>query len=170
MSGQPSMAHVWERAEEIVKAIDSARKSGGVDKAGADEQLSLRSMFRHHDLLCELLAARGKGPLADSRSVREIGSGSDHRARELATKEMAVAIIMEGGELLDWVQWKSWREPRELPAPVIEATRREVGVELVDLLHFVTNVCMLWGISPEMLAALYYAKNEENQRRAREGY
>lgn len=65
----------------------------------------------------------------------------------------------ELAELQDSFPWKHWREQDK---PVNEVNIRE---EIVDLLHFVLDLAIIWFDNPEDLFATFMSKNDENFRR-----
>lgn len=70
----------------------------------------------------------------------------------------ALAMMCELAELVDEVNFKWWKNSREIDsAAVLE--------ELADLLHFFVGTCIRLGFSAEELYAAYVRKNEENFRR-----
>lgn len=69
-----------------------------------------------------------------------------------------LAILSELGELLDEVNFKWWKNPRELDMPAV----RE---EMVDILHFFISMCIHAGMDAEELFRIYMEKNEENFKR-----
>lgn len=80
----------------------------------------------------------------------------------------ALAIVAEIGELLDEVNFKWWKNPREVD-------RERVTEELVDILHFFVGACLRAGLDADALYRAYVDKNRENFRRQdglseREGY
>lgn len=81
------------------------------------------------------------------------------------TKELVLAMLAELGEVLEWLNWKPWKRPAA-DRPNVE----ELRVELVDLQHFLVNLFMLWGLTPEALFEAFEAKHRENVRRQVEGY
>lgn len=142
---------------------------------------SLGEMMDAQLRLTDLMARMGKGMMFDDKSVRDLAFSREWAAGEVrrqadvvavnswlsSLKGQATAIIMEGAEVMDWLPWKHWKMEWGLTP---EECRAEVAVEAVDLLHFVFNVFLLCGLSPAQVASLFYEKNEENRRRAAEGY
>ena len=82
-------------------------------------------------------------------------------------KDMQQAAIMELGEALNEVDWKTW-------VPTSRINRDAYVGELVDVLHFIMNMLLALGDTPEDLAqeifTRYCLKNHINERRQREGY
>lgn len=80
----------------------------------------------------------------------------------------SLAIISELAELLNEVNFKWWKNPKEID-------REAVVEEIVDILHFFVSMCLKAGISADELFQAYIRKNEENFRRqegtsAKKGY
>lgn len=90
---------------------------------------------------------------------------SDPAEATRLTKELVLAVLAELGEVLEWTNWKPWKSP--VPdKPNVE----ELRVELIDLQHFLINLYMLWGVTPDLLLEAFEAKHRENVRRQVEGY
>ncbi|MDR1619523.1 MAG: dUTPase [Clostridiales bacterium] len=66
-----------------------------------------------------------------------------------------LAILSELGELLNELNFKWWKNDKELNMPAI----RE---EMADILHFFISMCMRAGMGADALFALYLDKNKEN--------
>lgn len=92
------------------------------------------------------------------RSITEI---------EWLTKEFVLAMMAELGETLEWMNWKIWKKTRVQ----YDAKRvRELHIELVDLLHFLVNIMILWDMTPQMVVQYYREKNKVNHERQENGY
>lgn len=79
-----------------------------------------------------------------------------------------LAIVSELGELLDEVNFKWWKNPKQLDMPAIQE-------EMVDILHFFISMCIRAGMNADELFRIYQDKNKENFNRqlgksAKEGY
>lgn len=66
-----------------------------------------------------------------------------------------LAMISELSELLDEVNFKWWKNPKEL-------NYANIKEELVDILHFFTGMCIRAGMTSDELYAVYMKKNKEN--------
>lgn len=66
-----------------------------------------------------------------------------------------LAIVSELGELLDEVNFKWWKNPKDVNAAALQE-------ELVDVLHFFVSMCIRSGMSAEDLFRIYTKKNQEN--------
>jgi len=77
-----------------------------------------------------------------------------------------VALSEEISELRNWLPWKHWRtyEGYKLPH------RRELQMEVVDMLHFVFNLALLTGLTGEELAGLFEEKMKINEARWKGNY
>jgi len=66
-----------------------------------------------------------------------------------------LAMISELAELLDEVNFKWWKNPKEV-------NERAVKEELVDILHFFVSMCLKMDMSAQELFEMYLEKNKEN--------
>lgn len=66
-----------------------------------------------------------------------------------------LAIISELAELLDEVNFKWWKNPKEV-------NQTAVKQELVDVLHFFVSMCLKMGMTAQELFDMYIDKNKEN--------
>ena len=73
------------------------------------------------------------------------------------------AQIHESIELEDSFPWKWWKDGDEIDW-------QNVGIELIDELHFWVSKCQIAGLDVEKLGALYEKKNKLNQLRQDKGY
>ena len=74
-----------------------------------------------------------------------------------APKNLAVALIVEAGELLEHFQWLSEEQSRRLD----EATRRKVEEEIADVLLYLLRLADMLGIDPVAAADRKIARNAE---------
>ena len=81
--------------------------------------------------------------------------GLQHITREEWIQRETLAMLSELAELIDEVNFKWWKNPK----PVDE---RAVKEELVDVLHFLTSMCLKMGMTAQELHAMYVVKNREN--------
>jgi len=84
--------------------------------------------------------------------------------KEKWTKELLIALMEEGFEMLNWTNHKHWRKP------VYPVNEMELKYELIDMLHFLLNLMILWGMTAEECFSMYIAKNKENHERQKRGY
>ena len=73
------------------------------------------------------------------------------------------AQIHESIELEDSLPWKWWKDGSEIDW-------QNIGIELIDELHFWVSKCQIAGLDVEKLADLYTQKNKLNQLRQDKGY
>jgi len=73
------------------------------------------------------------------------------------------AQIHESIELEDSFPWKWWKDGDEIDW-------QNVGIELIDELHFWVSKCQIAGLDVEKLGKLYEQKNQLNQLRQDKGY
>jgi len=75
--------------------------------------------------------------------------------REQWIQKQTLAMISELSELLDEVNFKWWKNPKEIDTEAAKG-------ELVDILHFFAGMCLKMGMTSEELFERYMAKNKEN--------
>jgi dimeric dUTPase (all-alpha-NTP-PPase superfamily) len=73
------------------------------------------------------------------------------------------AQMHESIELEDSLPWKWWKDKSEIDW-------QNIGIELIDELHFWVSKCQLAGLDVDKLADLYLKKNKLNQLRQDKGY
>lgn len=84
-------------------------------------------------------------------------------ARIVFIKDMILAATDELHEALAEVGWKPWATSRHV--------NREAFVgELVDVLHFIVNLWLAVGATPEEIQDRYQHKADKNAKRQAEGY
>lgn len=86
------------------------------------------------------------------------------KGRERWTKEFLLCLIDESCEVLNWTRWKHWKRYDE------SVDELELKYELVDMLHFLLSLMLVWGMTAEECFSMYVAKNRENHSRQMEGY
>jgi len=102
----------------------------------------------------------------DSELIQKRGLG-DITPDQWIQKE-TLAMVSELAELLDEVNFKWWKNPKEV-------NEQAVKEELVDILHFFVSMCLKMDMTAEELFQMYLTKNKENFDRqkglsAKEGY
>ena len=73
-------------------------------------------------------------------------------------QKQTLAIISELAELLDEVNFKWWKNPKEI-------NNAAIAEEIVDILHFFVGMCLKMGLSSQDIYDIYMKKNEENFKR-----
>ena len=76
---------------------------------------------------------------------------------------LCTAIIHEAVELQRTTSWKWWKKP----VPFNQDDARE---ELVDIWHFLIQVSIELGLTPDDILKEYQRKNEINRQRENDGY
>jgi len=87
--------------------------------------------------------------------------------REKISQWNILAMHAELSELLEWTNWKIHKKER-----VIYDDERiaEIHIELIDLLHYWMNLCIIWNLSPQEIVRIFKEKNDENNNRQNRGY
>jgi len=73
------------------------------------------------------------------------------------------AQIHESVELEDSLPWKWWKDRADIDW-------QNIGIELIDELHFWVSKCQIAGLDVKKLQELYLKKNQLNQLRQDKGY
>ena len=69
-----------------------------------------------------------------------------------------LAMLSELAEVLDEVNFKWWKNPKECNDAAIKE-------ELIDILHFYIGMCIRSGMTADEMFAIYRSKNQENYDR-----
>ncbi|MDR0695939.1 MAG: dUTPase [Christensenellaceae bacterium] len=102
------------------------------------------------DLIFEL-QSRFDSEVVNARSLQDI------KTEEWIQKE-SLAMFSEIAELLSEVNFKWWKNPKEI-------NYDKVKEELIDILHFLTSTCIKVGMDANEVCARYIEKNKENFNR-----
>lgn len=73
-------------------------------------------------------------------------------------QKQTLAVMSELAELLNEVNFKWWKNPKEV-------NTMNVKEELIDVLHFFVGMCNRTGMSSTELFKIYIEKNKENFKR-----
>lgn len=73
-------------------------------------------------------------------------------------QKQTLAVMSELAELLNEVNFKWWKNPKEV-------NTMNVKEELIDILHFFVGMCNRIGMSSTELFKIYIEKNKENFKR-----
>ena len=83
-------------------------------------------------------------------------------------KQNLLALQAECSELLEWLPWKDWKSyPENSPS---SKDVQEAQYELIDIQHFVVNIGIHLGMTPELFFDIFMRKQEENRNRQKRGY
>lgn len=74
------------------------------------------------------------------------------------------AINCETTELLDALPWKPWKKSYK------EVDLDNVHLEIIDILHFVLELAIIWGLDAKAIHEIYMKKMQENIDRQKKGY
>ncbi len=83
------------------------------------------------------------------------------------TKEtciISLALMVETVEMLQELNWKPWKKTQH---PV---KMEKVKEELVDCLHFLLELMIIWGMTPKEVFGAYQIKHGINKERIKNGY
>ncbi len=89
--------------------------------------------------------------IVEKRSLQDI-------TPEVWIQKETLAMISELSELLDEVNFKWWKNPKEI-------NMNNVKEELIDIFHFFMSMCLKVGMDADEVYARYIEKNKENFKR-----
>lgn len=121
--------------------------------------LVISKLFKIQKELCEKIDKQ-KGTDLIPTIVEPLSSTEDRRVYWI--KEMLACLSNEIEEIRGWLPWKTWKT---YPEGVFEKNLNEIKFECVDLVHFVVELMMIVGITPEEAIQLYQEKLEQNHKR-----
>lgn len=102
------------------------------------------------------------------RDDRQIMVEMEHSPKSLTiqeqTKNMLHAITCEIGEISDEINWKPWKSERK------DVDLDLLYSELIDVVHFIIEICIMWGMDADKIYEYYVAKNQINHERQDQGY
>jgi len=78
-------------------------------------------------------------------------------------KNQILALYDEVGEALREVPWKPWKRNQQFNVS-------KFRMELIDIFHFLINLCLLSGMNAEDVFTLFQSKNQINKMRQKNGY
>ena len=73
-------------------------------------------------------------------------------------QRQTLAMLSEMAELLNEVNFKWWKNPKQIDQAAINE-------ELVDIFHFFVSMCLRAGMNAEEMYDIYMEKNKENFNR-----
>jgi len=112
-----------------------------------------------HDMLEEIFACQQ----ALNRRIGVDTTQLDEQQQVHWLLQYSRALTQETAELVDSLPWKWWAKYQTYD-------RRNVQVEIVDLVHFLVSLAQVAGLSARDVHELYMKKNEVNFRRQDTGY
>lgn len=89
--------------------------------------------------------------IVEKRSLQDI-------TPEVWIQKETLAMISELSELLDEVNFKWWKNPKEI-------NLNNVKEELIDIFHFFMSMCLKVGMNADEVYERYIEKNKENFKR-----
>jgi dimeric dUTPase (all-alpha-NTP-PPase superfamily) len=119
--------------------------SGSLEKNGGGNTMDAKN-FDKLDRIFEMQAVLD-GYIREKRQL-------DFRTDEWIQKR-SLAMLSEISELLAEVNFKWWKNPKDIDVPAVKE-------ELVDILHFLVGMCLDVGMTAEEMFSIYYDKNKEN--------
>lgn len=83
--------------------------------------------------------------------------------RELATRDLIIAMSSELSEIMNCTDWKWWKQPKK--RTWTDEGVKEIQEEIIDLFHFVICLALVWGMTPESFFETYMNKADVNKDR-----
>lgn len=93
-----------------------------------------------------------------------IPSKIDLDAKKFWTMRMKMAMDVEISEMLEQMRFKWWKKNQQ------EIDEKELKYELIDALHFLLSMMIIWGMDSNEIYEMYLTKAQENIDRQQRGY
>lgn len=132
----------------------------GTNKAIMSSEM-LKSFVKEKDFLIDMFKKKNEYLVMLDNDITKL---KDVKEKEYQTKDTVLAIMSEMSELMDWINWKHWKKAEY---PINET---EIKFEIMDILHFVINLCIIWDMKPQDIYNYFMSKTEENINRQKRGY
>jgi dimeric dUTPase (all-alpha-NTP-PPase superfamily) len=140
MSDNKSMSHVEEARQQMLQDWKVGDERHFTNML--DEMMSLQKQFGSK--FCDF------DKLTDNE-------------KKVWTKEYILCLIDEVSELMNQIQFKHWKKSEDI-------NETEVKYELIDMMHFLLSLMLVWKMDPIEVFSMYVAKNRENFNRQKGGY
>lgn len=82
-----------------------------------------------------------------------------HAERITWTKEFVLCAHQELAEILNELDWKSYHTKDRL------FDETQIKEEIIDVMRFVMNLCIVWGMTADEIASLYEIKRQKTNNR-----
>jgi len=105
------------------------------------------------------------GQVLTMRAIREALEREEFGPNGLPNqwlRNYLTALKAEAAEVEQDLLWKWWSKDR--------IDMQNIRVEIVDLMHFLTSMALVAGLTPDDFHRLYTKKHEVNQKRQEQGY
>ena len=80
------------------------------------------------------------------------------------SKSAILAGVAEMVEVLNEMNWKPWKKVKK------QVNEKKIKEELIDVLHFVIELMIIWRVSPEDAFKAFTKKHLINMERQKGGY
>jgi len=116
------------------------------------------------ELMDRLKIIRFGSSFRDDRQIMKEDEHAHSKEIQEQTKNTLHAITCEIGEISDEINWKPWkRQHKDVDLDLLYS-------ELIDVLHFIVEICVMWGMDADRIFEYYKAKNQINHERQDTGY
>lgn len=158
----------WRKSvDETIKALHSP--------VNPDIDIKGIMLGCHNDRLQQLYNKQKELAELQGTPVFDFSKPLGHNAKKLLTEwtgEFVKCIIHEAVELEDWLPWKHWSIQPGNKTDIemwSEEHLKEIRMEIIDKLHFFLDLCILWGVTPDMMFKMYMEKHQINNERHNTG-
>lgn len=100
--------------------------------------------------------------MAAIRAGLERGETGPNGLPNLWLRNYLTALKSEAVEIEEELLWKWWSKD--------QLDMQNIRVEIVDLMHFLTSMALVAGMTPEAFFRLYTKKHDVNRQRQEQGY
>lgn len=89
---------------------------------------------------------------------RIISDRNIEKSRDEWVRDLTIAMEDEISEVRAEINWKWWKNPKEVDEDALKE-------EVIDLWHFLVSLSQKVGLTAEEVGRIYHEKNAENQAR-----
>ena len=170
-SPSPVQGYILKSAEGLSAGDPVVVNAVGTVERRLEQVLSSLGQDRLHKMMME----QAKMMKLQGTPIFQLGEPLGHHAKKLVTQwtgEFVKAIIHEAAELEDWFPWKHWSvQPGNKSDIQLWSAEhaREARKEVVDIMHFLLSLALLYGMTADDIYNEYVGKFEENIQRHESG-
>ena len=129
-----------------------------------EDAATFHKLLRMQKALVSHMARRHK---SKGTMLKAMAGETSERARLKYVDYILTCMSQEIAELRDYLPWKTWKDNSKYSYKAVE---KEIKYEVIDILHFWLDLCLLLGMNGGDIVKYYFAKCWQNHQRQKKGY